>query len=353
MTDDALLARPLSEEEIEQLDDFLMGDAAPDDAMDVSMMNGFLTALSSGPNLMMPSSMLRWIWDAEHGEASPLFTNTEESVSIVSLIIRHWNDVNNTLNNALDQYEPLIFERESGGRVLPIIDEWCLGYYKGIAVDRVAWEPLMAQHPEWFTAITLYGTENGWDELKRRQDSLEQHEAFADSLATSVRNIHRYWVEQRRLQIARGDRPRLIGRSEPEPLRRAPKIGRNDPCPCGSGKKYKRCHGGAEGARDTAEQSYGHDWTLAGPVAVEAERDPIFSSLSQRVVRDGTAVEIQIYDDGKGGWLLEVVDEFGSSTVWDDPFPTDSAALAEALNTIDTEGIASMVTSVPTGITRH
>jgi uncharacterized protein len=87
------------------------------------MMNGFLTALSSGPNLMMPSSMLRWIWDAEHGEASPLFTNTEESVSIVSLIIRHWNDVNNTLNNALDQYEPLIFERESGGRVLPIIDE--------------------------------------------------------------------------------------------------------------------------------------------------------------------------------------------------------------------------------------
>jgi preprotein translocase subunit SecA len=25
--------------------------------------------------------------------------------------------------------------------------------------------------------------------------------------------------------------------------RRQPKIGRNDPCPCGSGKKYKQCHG--------------------------------------------------------------------------------------------------------------
>jgi len=23
-----------------------------------------------------------------------------------------------------------------------------------------------------------------------------------------------------------------------------PKVGRNDPCPCGSGKKYKKCHGG-------------------------------------------------------------------------------------------------------------
>jgi uncharacterized protein YecA (UPF0149 family) len=28
------------------------------------------------------------------------------------------------------------------------------------------------------------------------------------------------------------------------PLRReTPKVGRNDPCPCGSGKKYKKCHG--------------------------------------------------------------------------------------------------------------
>ena len=24
-----------------------------------------------------------------------------------------------------------------------------------------------------------------------------------------------------------------------------PKVGRNDPCPCGSGKKYKKCHGAA------------------------------------------------------------------------------------------------------------
>jgi preprotein translocase subunit SecA len=26
-------------------------------------------------------------------------------------------------------------------------------------------------------------------------------------------------------------------------VRNAPKVGRNDPCPCGSGKKYKQCHG--------------------------------------------------------------------------------------------------------------
>ena len=32
-----------------------------------------------------------------------------------------------------------------------------------------------------------------------------------------------------------------------EPVKVGPKIGRNDPCPCGSGKKYKQCHGRGEG----------------------------------------------------------------------------------------------------------
>ena len=42
----------------------------------------------------------------------------------------------------------------------------------------------------------------------------------------------------------------LAGAARPEPYERAsPKIARNDPCPCGNGKKYKRCCGRA-GAQD-------------------------------------------------------------------------------------------------------
>src|ERR1035437_5224119 len=79
----------------------------------------------------------------------------------------------------------------------------------------------------------------------------------------------------------------------------------------------------------------------------------VYSPLCQRIIRDGTEVDIQIYNDDKGGWLLEVVDEFWNSTVRDDPFTTDSAALAEALKTIDTDGIASLVGPIPANITRH
>ncbi|MCB1101131.1 MAG: SEC-C domain-containing protein [Kiritimatiellae bacterium] len=36
----------------------------------------------------------------------------------------------------------------------------------------------------------------------------------------------------------------LQSRAKPQPVTRdMPKVGRNDPCPCGSGKKYKKCHG--------------------------------------------------------------------------------------------------------------
>ena len=38
-------------------------------------------------------------------------------------------------------------------------------------------------------------------------------------------------------------RPAPAQAEAPKPVRAGAKVGRNDPCPCGSGKKYKKCHG--------------------------------------------------------------------------------------------------------------
>ena len=67
------------------------------------------------------------------------------------------------------------------------------------------------------------------------------------------------------------------------------------------------------------------------------------SPLCQAVTREGKTVQIDIYEDSEGGWLLEVVDEYNNSTVWDDPFETDQNALNEALDTIEKEGIVSLI----------
>jgi hypothetical protein len=53
--------------------------------------------------------------------------------------------------------------------------------------------------------------------------------------------------------------------------------------------------------------------------------------------------QIDIFEDGHGGWLLEAIDEYNNSTVWDDPFDTDQAALDEALDVVENEGIEALI----------
>lgn len=67
------------------------------------------------------------------------------------------------------------------------------------------------------------------------------------------------------------------------------------------------------------------------------------SRLSQKISASGKTVDVQIYRGGGSDWHLEVVDEFGNSTVWDDQFNSDLEALNEARSTIKDEGIDSLI----------
>ena len=68
------------------------------------------------------------------------------------------------------------------------------------------------------------------------------------------------------------------------------------------------------------------------------------SPLSQELTSGGRAVSVEIFRlEGELGWALEVVDEHNNSTVWDDTFETDSAALTEAKKTILAEGVSSLI----------
>ena len=64
------------------------------------------------------------------------------------------------------------------------------------------------------------------------------------SVATSVDELEEAFQRRKRREL---DQARMAGSGEYEPVqqvkRAAAKVGRNDPCPCGSGKKYKKCHG--------------------------------------------------------------------------------------------------------------
>ena len=73
------------------------------------------------------------------------------------------------------------------------------------------------------------------------------------------------------------------------------------------------------------------------------EPDIIDSPLCRTIERDGITLRVEIYSGDDSKWILEVVDQGGTSIVWDDKFTTDQAALDELMKTIELEGIRSIV----------
>ena len=234
---------PLTPKEIEELDAFLLGAEGIEESMDIATLDGFLTAILCGPKSIMPSEWMRWVWDMEKGADSPEFKSQEQAQHIIGLLMRHMNDVAQTLNRAPEQYEPLLMENPNDGDPIPIMDEWCVGFMKGVELDSEGWLLVTVGKPDWMSTILLYGTEEGWDALKKKNLSLDEHKALAEGLSATVQKIHALFMGQRQTQLAQGTLSNVLRR---EPIRNPDKVGRNDPCPCGSGKKFKQCHGSPE-----------------------------------------------------------------------------------------------------------
>ena len=75
-----------------------------------------------------------------------------------------------------------------------------------------------------------------------------EHGPLLDRIWEAVRGRHdvasRYPARRRRLLELRGREPARAPAPPPPPPPAPPRVGRNEPCPCGSGKKHKKCCGG-------------------------------------------------------------------------------------------------------------
>jgi hypothetical protein len=68
------------------------------------------------------------------------------------------------------------------------------------------------------------------------------------------------------------------------------------------------------------------------------------SPLSREITEEGKTVRVEIYRPSRhDDWILEVVDEYGNSQVWDNTFSSDKAALEEVKTAIKEEGIDAFI----------
>jgi uncharacterized protein len=224
------LDNPLSDKEFDELDSFLLSDRCADDGMTMDTLHGYLTAIVIGPETIPMSEWLPRVW-GELGEKGPRFKSEKEAQRITQLIARFMNEIAITFEVAPKEYEPLYCEHEWEGRKLIDAEAWAWGFWEGMQLRADAWEPIWSSNlAALMEPIYLLGAEELEEsDMSRVDDPVKRHK-LAIEVESAIPEIYKYWLPQRRSSVETVQRDQ-------------PKVGRNDPCPCGSGKKFKKCCG--------------------------------------------------------------------------------------------------------------
>jgi uncharacterized protein len=122
--------------DLDALDDYLMSDHAPDDSMGLSDLDGFLTGVVAGPELILPSEWLPVIWGGEE----PEFETEDEMRTVLGTIMGRYNEIAACLNTDPDEFEPVFWEGPEGE---VIASDWAGGFLDAVALRPKAWEPLI------------------------------------------------------------------------------------------------------------------------------------------------------------------------------------------------------------------
>ena len=221
---------PLSDEEFEELDEFLLSERCPEDAMTMDSLHGFLTAIVIAPEQVAMSEWLPHVWGTEAGGV-PKYKSKNEQQRIAELLLRFMREIAMTFEVAPKEFEPLFCEHEWNGKMLIDGEGWAMGFWEGINLRPSAWEPIWSSElaPLMQPFYLLGAEELDEDEEQWIDDPIKQHKLALD-IEANIQAIRRFWVDHSK------------------PARKTPKssnqtAGSNGPCVCGSGKKFKQCCG--------------------------------------------------------------------------------------------------------------
>ncbi|MCX7231548.1 MAG: UPF0149 family protein [Burkholderiales bacterium] len=236
--------RPLTDAEIETLETRLVA-IDPDDSMAVEELDGFFAALACCP---VPVPREEWLpmvlGDAPR--AHEALRGEGEDAVLLKLVERHRAAVATMLYEGKG-FAPVLAHDEDGNAWG---NAWAIGFARGMAMRPDAWmaledeedfadalDPVMRLVAD---AQLSEGDDDNDDDDDDDEDEDEDWEPIADDereaviheMLDGVQDVYDFFTEARERALA----PATVRRD-------GDKVGRNDPCPCGSGKKYKSCHG--------------------------------------------------------------------------------------------------------------
>ncbi|WEK03172.1 MAG: UPF0149 family protein [Candidatus Devosia phytovorans] len=191
--------------------------------MMLSELDGYLCGIAVSPQVFSPEAFLPMVWSGVEGA-----DETADRSALTDAVMARFGEISAEL--AEGRYEPLYELDEDEGVLWEV---WIAGFEAAISLDLPSWESL----------------------LQSRKESRAQEAAYAimSLLAASDPAISEEDASDPEMIRLQQDAPHLIPeivvtlfeahRSAAQAPIRSAAVGRNDPCPCGSGLKYKKCHG--------------------------------------------------------------------------------------------------------------
>lgn len=228
----------LDDARIERLARLLDERAVPFKGFNLEALDGYLSALVVAPELVLPSEWQPVVW----GGRAPRWTSEAEVLEVQTLLMGHWNMVSQRVrhdeDDLPDHLAPLLwlpeeFEAEHPD-TLDVGRDWAFGFFRGVELREAAWERWLDEH-DWIEEIFALLEQLATGEVLGEDPTAaltplgyrERLEIVA-ALPGMLADLHQH---------------RIDALTPREPIRRAPTPERNAPCPCGSGRKYKKCCG--------------------------------------------------------------------------------------------------------------
>jgi uncharacterized protein len=230
---------PLSEEELLELEEFLMSEATSATTMTLDALNGFLTALVIGPVTVMPGEWIPYVLDTSENEA-PVFASHEQVQRIMLLLMRYMNSLVYIFQEDPDEFLPLFDlcsysckEDEDAA-----VTAWSQAFMFGMELHYDEWTPIFeVMDEDGEEAAVLLGPIFllAGHEHESHQLTPTEREQLKAMVAESVSDIYRFWLPYR---SAAPENQESVSKKS-----RIITLDHNDPCPCGSGKRYQNCCG--------------------------------------------------------------------------------------------------------------
>ena len=225
-----------TDEDLDHLSDLLNGIPLDREGMTLAEFDGYVAGLLVCPEMVMPSEWLPLVW----GEGA--LQDIQRVEQITQAVMDHYNRVARVLASDPVLYGPIFGVDPNSDDLL--WEPWISGFERAMRFRPDAWDQVIQSDDDDAVSslsmiIAMNRIDQGTSELP--EGAIDEFDRMVPNMIPQIVRTLNSWTKSRHVHgaLLRDDSMTDL------PMNVVPfrgkKIGRNDPCPCGSGKKYKRC----------------------------------------------------------------------------------------------------------------